>query len=190
VCCIRVIVDTTKEGGSGIGTNSSLDEVSSSGVFLSKGAAVMDEAVDDHQWSVLGLLLKVLPRHDREIIVRHGPLEVLGRLGNLLELHRVLALLDLVRRERLEVRGEAKVRHGKDEPLGRVVLVPLDGVPVVLGELVVEVVVTFTDRDEGSHKVITRRVLVVKGSVTEPMSERVDAEGRVVNEAESSSTGK
>ena len=34
VCCIRVIVDTTKEGGGGIGTNSSLDEVGTTGMVL------------------------------------------------------------------------------------------------------------------------------------------------------------
>jgi hypothetical protein len=34
VCSIRVIVDTTKEGGSGIGSNSSLDEVCTTWVVL------------------------------------------------------------------------------------------------------------------------------------------------------------
>jgi len=49
-----------------------------------------------------------------------------------------------------------------DEPLGWIVLVPLDRVAVVHGELVVEVVVPFADGDEGSDKVVTRGVCVVK----------------------------
>jgi hypothetical protein len=39
--------------------------------------------------------------------------------------------------EGLELRGESEAVHGEDEPLGRVVLVPLDGVTEVLREFVV-----------------------------------------------------
>lgn len=72
---------------------------------------------------------------------------------------------------------ETESRHGGNEPLGRVVLEPLDGVSEIHRELVVEVVVTFTDGAEGSEKVVAGSVLVIEGLVSEPMSERVDTEG-------------
>ena len=69
-----------------------------------------------------------------------------------------------------------------DEPLGGVVLVPSDGVTVVHGELVVEVVVAFTDGGESGDEVVTRSVLVVEGRLAEPVGERVDTEGRLYSE--------
>ena len=94
-----------------------------------------------------------------------------------LQLHRKLALLDLVVGERLEVRREAELAAHPDEPLRRVVLVPLDRVAVVHRELVVEVVVTLADGDEGSDHVVTRGVLVVEWCLTKVVSEGVNAEG-------------
>ena len=73
--------------------------------------------------------------------------------------------------------SETKDRHGRDEPLGRVVLEPLDGVSEIHGELVVEVVVTFTNGAESSEEVVAGSVLVIEGLVSEPVSERVDTEG-------------
>ncbi len=49
-----------------------------------------------------------------------------------------------------------------------------------------EVVVTFSNRDKSSDPMVARSVLVVERSLSEPVSERVDAESRVVNEEESS----
>lgn len=42
-----------------------------------------------------------------------------------------------------------------------------------------EVVVAFTNGDQGGDDVIARGVLVVEGSLAEPVSEGVDAEGRL-----------
>jgi hypothetical protein len=66
----------------------------------------------------------------------------------------------------------------------------LDSVTVILRELVMEVVVTFSDRDESGEPVVLRGVLVIEGGLSEPVGERVDAEGRVVNEEKTSGTGK
>ena len=74
------------------------------------------------------------------------------------------------------MRSETKPGHGRDEPFGGVVLVPLDGVSEIHRELVVEVVVAFADGAESGKEVVTRGVLVVKGFVTEPVGERVDTE--------------
>lgn len=87
------------------------------------------------------------------------------------------------------MRSETELRHGPDEPLGWVVLEPLDGVSEVHGELVVEVVVALADSAKSGEEVVARSVLVVERLVTEPVSQRVDAEGRVVDEDETSGTG-
>ena len=44
----------------------------------------------------------------------------------------------------------------------------------------VEVVVAFSDGDEGGDERVSGSVLVVKGLLSEPVSERVDTEGRLV----------
>ena len=74
---------------------------------------------------------------------------------------------------------QAELLARPDEPLCRVILVPLDGIAVVHGELVVEVVVPFTNGDEGSNKVVTRTVFVIEWRFTKPVSERVNAERRL-----------
>lgn len=190
VSSVRVVIDTTKEGSGRIGTDSLLDQVCSSRVILGERRAVVNETVDSDERSFLGLGLEVFPRDDRELVARLGPLNVGALLLELQQLHGVLSLSDLVVGESLQVRGKTKRRHGPDEPLGRVVLEPLDGVSEIHRELVVEVVVTLTDGAESGDKVVAGSVLVVERLVTEPMSERVDAEGRVVDKDESSSTGK
>jgi len=77
------------------------------------------------------------------------------------------------------VTGESNFLASPDEPLGGVVLVPLNGVAVVHGELVVEVVVTFTNGDESGGKVVAGCMLIIERSLAEPVGERVNAEGRL-----------
>ena len=71
----------------------------------------------------------------------------------------------------LQVAGEADCLTDPDEPLGRVILVPFDGISIIHWELMVEVVVAFTDSDKSSDDMVARGVLVVEGSVSEPVSE-------------------
>lgn len=92
------------------------------------------------------------------------------------------ALLDFVLLELLEVIGEAELLPQPDGPFGGVVLMPFDGVAVVGGELVVEVVVSFAEGDEGGDDVVPGRVAVVEGLVAQPVSKRVDAEGGLLDE--------
>lgn len=187
---VGVVVDTTKEGSGGISADRLLDEVSASWVVVDEAGAVVDETVDGNEGSLLGFGLEVLPRDDGKVVARLGPLDRTGLFLEHLELHGVLSLLDLVVGELLEVRSEAELRHGPDEPLGGVVLVPLDGVAEVHGELVVEVVVTFADGDKGSDEVVLGGVLVVEGRLTEPVGKRVDTESRVVDKDETSGSCK
>mmetsp|Transcript_5118 Transcript_5118/g.16228 ORF Transcript_5118/g.16228 Transcript_5118/m.16228 type:complete len:387 (+) Transcript_5118:650-1810(+) len=84
-----------------------------------------------------------------------------------------------------EVAGAADHLARADQPLGRVPVVPLDAVAVVLRELVVEVVVALTERQHGAEDAVVRRVLVgevLRGAHEVRVRERVDEEGRVVDE--------
>ena len=42
-----------------------------------------------------------------------------------------------------------------------------------------KVVVAFADSNESGEDVVARSVLVIEGSISEPVSERVDTEGRL-----------
>jgi len=61
-----------------------------------------------------------------------------------------------------------------DKPLRGIVLIPFDGITVVHRELVMEIVVTFTDGDECGGKVVARRMLVVEWRFAKPVCKRVD----------------
>ena len=95
----------------------------------------------------------------------------------LLEFHCELTFLDFVLREDLEVRSKADELHGCDEPLGGIILIPLDGITIVHGELVMEIMVTLSEGDKRGENVIARSMLIVEGSLTKVVSERVDTEG-------------
>ena len=105
------------------------------------------------------------------------PRDTILHFPELLQLHRKLALPNLIIREGLKMACQTDRLHDPDEPLGGVILVPFDRVAVIHGELVVEVVITFTNRDESSDHVVTRSVLVIEWRVTKPVSEGVHTEG-------------
>lgn len=69
-----------------------------------------------------------------------------------------------------------------NEPLRRVVLVPLDRISIIHGELMMEIMITFSDGDQGRNKMILGTVLVVEWRIPEIMRKRIDAEGAVVHE--------
>jgi len=62
---VRVIVDTTKEGGGSIGSDSPLDQVSTSRVILVEARAVVDKAVNSDQRPFFRLGLEVVPAYNR-----------------------------------------------------------------------------------------------------------------------------
>lgn len=72
--------------------------------------------------------------------------------------------------------GKPNLLQYPDEPLSGVVLIPLDGITIVHGELVMEVVVTFTNGRKGRSEVISWRVLVIEGRLAKPVGKRVDTE--------------
>lgn len=153
---------------------------------------VLDEVTDivndtsdgNESLAVLRLVDKVIPVDNGELLERGTPIEGSTLLVELLLELLNTALLDLVGAELLEVVGEANPLPESDSPLGGIVLPPLNGVAVVGRELVVEVVVTLTESDEGSDEVVTRRVAVIEGLVTKPVGKGVDAESSLLDEAD------
>jgi hypothetical protein len=67
--------------------------------------------------------------------------------------------------------SQANLLAHPDEPLGRIILVPLDGISIVHGELVVEIVVSLADGNECCDKVITRSIFVIERCLAEPVSQ-------------------
>lgn len=179
VSSVGMIVNTTKEGSSGVSTDSTLDEVGTTRVVLNERRTVVNETVDSNKRAFLRFSLEIVPADDRKVVARLGPFKLVGLLLEKLQFHGVLTLLNLVVRETLQMRGETELRHGPDEPLSGVVLEPLDSVSEVLRELMVEVVVTLANGAKSSDDMVSRRVLVVEGLLTKPVSKRVDTESRL-----------
>ena len=187
---VRVVVDAAVEHGGRVLADAGADHGLAAGVVLDEVRHVVDDAGDgDEGVAVAGLLLVVVPLHHGQLVERGAPVELGALLVELLLVLLQTALLDLVVAELLEVVGEAELLARPDEPLGRVVLVPLDGVAVVGRELVVEVVVALAQGDDGRQHVVARRVAVVEGLVAEPVRQRVDAEGGLLHEEDAQDAG-
>jgi len=187
---VGVEVDTAVEHGGGILADTRADHSLTTRVVLHEVAKVVNDASNrDELATVLALLNVVVPLHNGERLKRSSPVELSTLAVNLLLELLNATLLDLVGTELLEVVGEAELLPGPDGPLGRVVLVPLDGVTVIGGELVVEVVVALTESDDGGDDVITGRVAVVERLVTEPVGKGVDTEGGLLDEEDTEDTG-
>jgi hypothetical protein len=190
VCGVGVVVDAAVEHGGGVLADARADQGTATRVVLDEVGHVVDDAGDGDQGAaVLGLLLVGVPVDDGQLLERDAPVKGLALLVELLLQLLQAALLDLVLLELLEVVGEAELLPGPDHPLGGVVLVPLDGVAVVGGELVVEVVVALSEGDQCSDNVIARGVAVVEGLVAEPVGQRVDAEGGLLDEEDAQDAG-
>lgn len=187
---VRVVVYTTVEHGSSILSDTRLDDCLSSWMIGDKVGNVVNNTSDGNEsLSVLSLLLVFLEAHDWERLQWNTPVELLAGLVDLLLLLLETSLLNFVGSEGLEVVGHSDLLHGPDEPLGWVVLVPLDGVTVVGWELVVEVVVTLSESNEGGNDVIPWAVTVIEWLITEPVSEGVDAEGSLLDEEDAEDAG-
>jgi len=65
------------------------------------------------------------------------------------------------------------------KPFGRIVLIPLDSIAIVHWELVMKVVVPFTNCHESSSEVVSRSMFVIERRLSEPVSKRVDAKSRL-----------
>lgn len=83
----------------------------------------------------------------------------------------------------LQMRRQTELGTTRDEPFGRVVLIPSNRIPIVRRELVMKVVIAFAKGDEGGDEVVPRRMPVVERGLSEPMRERVEREYAVVDRA-------
>lgn len=95
----------------------------------------------------------------------------------LLQLHRQPALVDLSLGEDTEMGREPELVANRNEPFGWVPLVPLRSVPIVHRELMVEVVVTLSERHKRCDQVVPWCVLIIECAFAQPMSQRVDGKG-------------
>jgi hypothetical protein len=80
----------------------------------------------------------------------------------------------------LEMTRKSDCLASVDEPLGRIILIPLDSVAVVHGELVVEVVVSLTNSGESGEDMVSRSMFVIEGAISEPVRKRINAESGLV----------
>ena len=158
-----MVIDTTKEGCCRILANVLDQEMTATGMLIKKVRDIMNETSDDDQRTLERLLLIAFPRNDGQVVTIRRPGEMFLGLPKLLQLHRKLTLPDLVVREYFQVRSEADFLAGPDEPLGRIILVPSDGIAIIHRELVMKVVVTFTNGNECSDEMVTWCMFIVKG---------------------------
>lgn len=74
---------------------------------------------------------------------------------------------------------ESKFVANRNEPLGWVPLVPFHSVPVIHRKLMMEIMVSLPQRHNRGEKMVPWRVLIVECAFAQPMSQRVDCEGRL-----------
>lgn len=143
---VRVVVDTSVESGGGIGTETRLNEASSSGVFLDEGRNVVNESSDDHEFAGLASIadcgagklesgrrideeclaaekLTFIPSNYGQVVAGLGPFDLGSGTGDSLELHSDLTALDGRVGEGLKLTSESELVASEDEPLRRVVCV-------------------------------------------------------------------
>lgn len=176
-------VDTSVEHGGGVLADAAIDHGASSRVILDEVGDVVDNTGNGNEAAaVLGLILEVIPLHDWERLERHAPIKSGTLLIELLLQLLDATFLNFIGAELLQVVSQTELLPHPDGPFGRIVLMPFNGIAVVGWKLVMEVVVAFAKRDQCSDHMVTRRIAVVKGLISQPMGERVDAKGSLLDE--------
>lgn len=181
---IVMVVDTTVEYSGTILTNSGFDQNTSTRVTVDEISDIVDDTRDDNEVTLLGSLTELIEFNHRKLVDRNTPVKTVTPSVELLLLLLDDALLNGVLREALQVVSQSDLVAGPDEHLSGVPLVPLQGVTVVTRELMMEVVVSLTHGDECGQDVITRSVAVIEGLFTDPVGQRIDTEGGLVNKEE------
>lgn len=180
---VGVHIDPTVEHSGGVFTDAGADHGLSSRVRRNESGNVMDNTSHSNEaTAILRLVLEVVPFHNGEGIEWNTPVKF-GTLLIKLFLHLLdTALIDFVLFELLQIIGKAELFPSPDCPLGWIILVPFNGVAVVGRELVVEIVIALTERDESGDDVVTRGVAVIKWLISEPMSKGIDTESSLLHE--------
>ena len=81
------------------------------------------------------------------------------------------------------MRRQSNFGAKRDEPFGRVVLIPPDCVAIVGRELVMKVVISFPECDERGDQVVPWCMPVIERCLPEPVGERVERKYAVVHHA-------
>jgi hypothetical protein len=185
-----MVVDTPVENGGCVFADTRADQCLPTRMILDKVGYIVDDTGNSNESSaVLGFSLVGIPVDDWELFERNTPVKSLSLLVKLLLELLEATLLDLILLELLEVICKAELLPDPDRPLGRVILMPFNSIPVVRWEFVMEVVVTLAESDDGSDNVITGRVAVVEWLITKPMCQRVDTECSLLNEEDPQNSG-
>lgn len=181
-----MVVYTSVEGSSHILAKTSSDVLFATGMLVDKFLHIVQDTFDQDPLFILLVdkVLVLIPREHREIFNLGAILQLLLDSHDLLFLHLDFTLRNFVCGESLQVVCQSGEREQLDQPLGRIILVVNNSVAVVLRELVVEVVIAFTHGNKGSNPMVARGMMVIKGILTEVMGQAVDAEGSVVDKAE------
>lgn len=155
---VGVVVHTAVEDGGGVLADPPGNESAATGVLVDERRHVVHDTGHDNQATGFGLLQKVVPLDNRQLLDGCAPAEGGAFLVEALELLLVPTLFDLVVGEGLELLwlsasrsvSEAGRRiatyiicqagelHDVDKDLCGVILVPFEGVAVVGGELVLQ----------------------------------------------------
>ena len=88
-----------------------------------------------------------------------------------------------------EIAGQTEFVENPDRPLGGIVLPRFDTIPVVILELVVEVVVALAEGENRHEEAVARRAVGGIRTVADPVTERVDAKGGMVHEHDTGEAG-
>lgn len=180
---VGVVVHAAVEHGRRVLANARADHGLATRVILDESSDVVNNARNrDESAPILRLLDKVVPLHDGKLLEWDTPVELRALLIKLLLQLLHAALLDFIGAELLKIIGKANFLHHPDEPLGRIILPPLNGIAVVGRELVVEVVVALAEGDDRGDDVVAGGVAVIEGLVADPVREAVHAEGGLLDE--------
>ena len=150
------------------------------------------------------MTLTALVRNNGEVNVLLRPSYAILNSAKALELHCKLAFRNLIFREHLrkrtllfqqkislfhthrtdlQMRRQSNFGAKRDEPFGRVVLIPPDCVAIVGRELVMKVVISFPECDERGDQVVPWCMPVIERCLPEPVGERVERKYAVVHHA-------
>lgn len=124
--------------------------------------------------SLSRLILTGFPADYREVVGFDRPDYGVLFTFESLQRHGQLPLSNLVVGKFLQMCRKTCVRAKCNKPFCWIELVPLDGVTIIHGKLVMEVVITFAQSKKRSHDVIAWSMFVIVGRFPEPMSDGVD----------------
>jgi hypothetical protein len=131
-------------------------------------------------------ILTRFPTNDRQVVRIVRPRKTVLRLFEFLQMHRQPSFLDLLVRKHTKMRSQPKPLAHCNEPLGWIPLVPFHSIAIIHRKLVMKVVVALAESEDSSEKMVSRRMLVIEGRISQPMRERVYTKSALRNALDTS----